>query len=97
MLSSRRSPTFKGLLELFRQPETHNTQADADEIFVQDWEDQGFQASYSRLAASEPVKSDPVAWAGPDARLYLARQIAVSFNEEDFSRDFRSTSIWRVS
>lgn len=75
---SFRAPTFKALLESFNQSVTSSTQADADEIFAQDWEDQGFQASYSRLAASEAPRRDPVEWANSDARIYLAQQIAVS-------------------
>lgn len=54
--------------------------ADDDDIFAQDWEEnQGFQSSFSLLAASRTSASDGdakrTAFAGPDVGAYVARAV----------------------
>lgn len=52
------------------------TAGEADEIFAQDWEEQGFQTSFSVLGASAAPTLDPAAFAGADTRAYVAAQLA---------------------
>ncbi|KAM0752941.1 putative importin-alpha export receptor [Meredithblackwellia eburnea MCA 4105] len=71
------TPTMLALLKLFLLPFTlqKNTSAgDADEINVADADDTGYQASFSKLGASERVRPDPVAHV-QDARAYLAQNL----------------------
>ncbi|SCV72042.1 BQ2448_4736 [Microbotryum intermedium] len=69
------SPTLQALLKLFLLPTTlsKNVSAD-DEIEVADLEETGYQASFSKLGASEKVRADPVAHVA-DPRAHLARQL----------------------
>ncbi|SCZ88440.1 BZ3500_MvSof-1268-A1-R1_Chr2-1g04412 [Microbotryum saponariae] len=71
------SPTLEALLKLFLLPATlsKNVSADADEIEVADLEETGYQASFSKLGASERVRPDPVAHVA-DPRAHLARQLS---------------------
>lgn len=62
-----RSLTYAGLGKLFREPQyfTKNTEAENDlAITAIDFEEQGagYQAAYSRLAASEVPQPDPVGY-----------------------------------
>jgi exportin-2 (importin alpha re-exporter) len=60
-------------------PTKRDQPSDADDAIVTqlDYEEStaGYQASYSRLAASEPTSVDPVAYV-PDARLFLKEALA---------------------
>lgn len=52
-------------------PATDDAALDDAEI-----DEQGYQATFTRLVASRPAKErDASAWAGPDARAYLAQQL----------------------
>ncbi|KDE04885.1 hypothetical protein MVLG_04744 [Microbotryum lychnidis-dioicae p1A1 Lamole] len=71
------SPTLEALLKLFLLPATlsKNVSADVDEIEVADLEETGYQASFSKLGASERVRPDPVAHV-VDPQAHLARQLS---------------------
>ncbi|PWN49609.1 Cse1-domain-containing protein [Violaceomyces palustris] len=70
--------TLEALLRLFLLPQalSKGSQADEDDLALADLEEQGFQASYSKLAASETKKADPASFAGPDVREYFSHQLA---------------------
>ncbi|KZT00874.1 uncharacterized protein LAESUDRAFT_731806 [Laetiporus sulphureus 93-53] len=70
---------FSALAKLFREPEflTAKESGDADAgITAIDYEEQtaGYQAAYSRLAASETISVDPVAYVR-DPREYLGQEL----------------------
>lgn len=82
------TPTLEALLKLFLLPQDRSTGAD-DDISAVDWDDAsaaGFQASFARLSASEPVggrRASPAEvlatkWAGEDARTYMSRELAAA-------------------
>jgi hypothetical protein len=67
------------VLQLLQEQAVVSTggQAEEEEIFAQDWEDTGFQASFSVLAASAaPVRDAAAPFAGADARVFLSQQLA---------------------
>ncbi|GAA5967687.1 hypothetical protein JCM11641_005736 [Rhodosporidiobolus odoratus] len=71
------TPTLEALLKLFALPLplTKNSSADAaaaDELNIIDPEDVGYQASFSKLGASEKPREDPVRHV-EDPQLWLAR------------------------
>lgn len=74
------SPIWPALLEaelkLFLLPSTMATSENVDELEFADAEDQGFQTSYSKLAASESTRVDPAAFVGPDVRKWFSSQLA---------------------
>jgi hypothetical protein len=47
-----------------------------DEVVAGDLEEPGYQASYSRLLASESKKPDPTAAAVPDPRTFFAQELS---------------------
>ena len=68
------------LLKLFLLPLTlsKTSGVDAgDEVAVVDPDDPGYQASYSKLGASERVRPDPVAHV-PEPRTYLATSLVTT-------------------
>lgn len=69
------------LLKLFLLPLplTKNTSANAadDEVEVADLEETGYQASFSKLGASERARSDPVAHVA-EPRTYLATSLVAA-------------------
>lgn len=70
-----RTPTLEALLKLFNSPmplAKNTSAADADEVDVVDPEDVGYQASYSKLGASEKPRADPVAYV-QDPQAHLAK------------------------
>jgi exportin-2 (importin alpha re-exporter) len=74
-----RPSTFGSLVKLFSEPQylTKGTDEDPDAgLTAIDWEEQnaGYQAAYSRLAASETVKADPVAYIR-DPREFLGQEL----------------------
>ncbi|KAK4706174.1 exportin-2 (importin alpha re-exporter), partial [Phenoliferia sp. Uapishka_3] len=74
------TPAMLALLKLFLLPLTlsKNSGADADdEVNVVDPDDTGYQASYSKLGASERVRPDPVAHV-PEPRTYLATSLVAT-------------------
>lgn len=80
-ITSPRPATFAALVKLFKEPE-HLTKKDEEEdpyagITAIDYEEQtaGYQAAYSRLAASETVAADPVAYVR-DPRDYLGEELS---------------------
>ncbi|KAI5479889.1 importin-alpha export receptor [Pseudohyphozyma bogoriensis] len=69
------TPTMQALLRLFLLPGTLTPSTKAtDEIDILDPDDTGYQASFSRLGASERVRPDPVAYV-PEPRTYLATSL----------------------
>ena len=66
------------LLKLFQGPKYVDTKAadTTDALTAVDYEEQnaGYQAAYSRLAASESAPSDPVAYVG-NTKDYLAQEL----------------------
>lgn len=71
---------MQALLKLLTQPqEVRKTDlsadVDADEIVVQDLEAVGYQASFSRLGASEAPSADPLADVG-DVQTLLAQGLS---------------------
>ncbi|BGP55866.1 hypothetical protein JCM8202_002291 [Rhodotorula sphaerocarpa] len=69
------TPTLEALLKLFNSPmplAKNTSAADADEVDVVDPEDVGYQASYSKLGASEKPRADPVAYV-QDPQAHLAK------------------------
>ena len=74
-----RPSIFKALLPAILQPsEAVDRTNEEDDIYALDWEEQGFQASFSQLAASQSARSDPAAFAGNDVKGYLMRQVAAA-------------------
>ena len=78
-LTTLRPLAFGALATLFSEPQhlTKDNNADDDAGFTMiDYEEQtaGYQASYSRLAASEAVSVDPVAHVR-DPQTYLGQQL----------------------
>ena len=78
---SIRPVIFTALLKLFQEPKYHeNKDADANDPYygltAVDYEEQnaGYQAAYSRLAASESAASDPVAYVG-DPKEFLTQEL----------------------
>ena len=76
-----RPTTFTALVKLFKEPQ-YLTKKDEDEdpdagITAIDYEEQtaGYQAAYSRLAASETVSVDPVAYVR-DPRDFLGQELS---------------------
>ncbi len=71
----RRTPTLEALLKLFNSPlplAKNTSAADADEVDFVDPEDVGYQASFSKLGASEKPREDPVGYV-QDPRAHLAK------------------------
>ena len=74
-LVSHRTPTLEALLKLFNSPlplAKNTSAADADEVDFVDPEDVGYQASFSKLGASEKPREDPVGCV-QDPRAHLAK------------------------
>lgn len=74
-LAFRRTPTLEALLKLFNSPlplAKNTSAADADEVDFIDPEDVGYQASFSKLGASEKPREDPVGYV-QDPRAHLAK------------------------
>lgn len=75
-----RSPAFVALSKLFSEPQYLSSSSSNDDphagLTAIDYEEAnaGYQAAYSRLAASETVVSDPVAWVN-DPREYLGQEL----------------------
>ncbi|MBZ6398064.1 MAG: hypothetical protein LBF18_23950, partial [Pantoea sp.] len=70
-----RTPTLEALLKLFNSPlplAKNTSAADADEVDFIDPEDVGYQASFSKLGASEKPHEDPVGYV-QDPRAHLAK------------------------
>lgn len=75
---THRAPTMQALLKLFLLPLPLNKTADnEDEIDIVDPEDVVYQASFSKLGASERVRPDPVAHV-PEPRTYLATSLVAA-------------------
>jgi exportin-2 (importin alpha re-exporter) len=79
---------FSALLRLFQEPKYFKEKDAGSQdpyygITEVDYEEQnaGYQAAYSRLAASESVPVDPVAYAA-DPKEYLAQQILGLYKSE---------------
>nr|ASF90178.1 hypothetical protein SPAR07607 [Bartheletia paradoxa] len=69
--------TMAGVIGLLEKAPTVEAGANADdELFALDWEDTGYQASYSALKASAPAKRDLVAYVGPDEKRFLSAELA---------------------
>ncbi|BGP16685.1 hypothetical protein JCM10213_000398 [Rhodosporidiobolus nylandii] len=78
------SPTLEALLKLFALPlplTKTSSAAEADEINVVDPEDVGYQASFSKLGASEKPRADPVAHVD-DPREWLAKALVEAGRRE---------------
>lgn len=75
-----RPSVFKALISAILQPSEaiDRTKDGEDDIYALDWEEQGFQASFSQLAASQSARTDPAAFAGNDVKGYLMRQVAAA-------------------
>jgi exportin-2 (importin alpha re-exporter) len=78
-LSWSRPATFNALVKLFSEPQylTKDKEEDPDAgLTAIDYEEQnaGYQAAYSRLAASETVVTDPVAYVR-DPQDFLGQQL----------------------
>lgn len=69
-----RPAAMEALLKLFLLPQDLKTTQDED-VAVVDPDELGYQASFSKLGASEPAKRDPVA-SVTDARDYLTKSLA---------------------
>lgn len=75
-----RPSTFTALVELFKEPQylsTTKTDEDPHAVLTDiDFEEQtaGYQAAYSRLAASETPEADPVAYIR-DPQQYLGQEL----------------------
>ena len=67
---------MEALLKLFLLPQDLSSNAD-DDIAVVDPDELGYQASFSKLGASEPPKTDTVA-SIPDARDFLTKSLAAA-------------------
>lgn len=78
-LTRRRRPAaFTALVKLFSEPQYLGSKEEAASGLTEiDYEEQsaGYQAAYSRLAASESAPVDPVAYVG-DVRAFLGRGLA---------------------
>lgn len=74
-----RTPTMTALLKLFLLPLplAKNTSGVDDEVDVADPEDTGYQASFSKLGASERARPDPVAHVA-EPRTYLATSLVAA-------------------
>lgn len=69
---------MESLLKLFALPlpiSKTTSAADGDEVNIIDPEDVGYQASFSKLGASEKPRADPVAYV-QDPKDYLAKGLA---------------------
>ncbi|KAF8513582.1 CAS/CSE protein [Hysterangium stoloniferum] len=96
--------TFTVLLKLFRDPQAlgkskGEDEADADAAFTAvDVEEQnaGYQAAYSRLAASEVVPTDPVAKIS-DPQAFLGQELSRAAQEDHQIRNMISTSDETIS
>lgn len=74
--SVRRPATFESFLKLLLLPRTLPSGADGEEeITVTDLEETGYQASFSKLGASEPARQDPVPDVS-DPAVFMARSLA---------------------
>ncbi|GAA6039444.1 hypothetical protein JCM8097_009549 [Rhodosporidiobolus ruineniae] len=74
------STTLESLLRLLLLPvslEATKSAADGEDVTIVDLEDQGYQASFSRLGASEKPRADPVAYV-EDVKVYLAQGLQVA-------------------
>jgi exportin-2 (importin alpha re-exporter) len=73
----RRPATFETFLKLLLLPRalTKAGEADDEEITVVDLEESGYQASFSKLGASEPLRRDPVPQVN-DPGVFMAQQLA---------------------
>ena len=73
-----RVPAMEALLRLFLLPLpiAKNTSAD-DEVDIIDPEDTGYQASFSKLGASEKARPDPVAYVA-EPRTHLAQSLVAT-------------------
>ena len=74
-----RPPAFAALAKLFSEPQHLTKDKDDDPdagLTIIDYEEQtaGYQAAYSRLAASETTGPDPVAWIR-DPRDFLGQEL----------------------
>ncbi|KAK9897295.1 putative importin-alpha export receptor [Cystobasidium minutum MCA 4210] len=68
--------TFEGFLRLLLLPRSlQSGAADEEEVTVLDLEESGYQASFSKLGASEPARRDPVADV-TDPGAFMARSLA---------------------
>ena len=79
LISTHRSPTYSALGKIFGEPQyfTKSTEIEADvAITAIDFEEQaaGYQAAYSRLAASEMPQSDPVGYI-PNPLQYFQQEL----------------------
>lgn len=73
-----RPATFETFLKLLLLPRALTKAGEADEgeeITVVDLEESGYQASFSKLGASEPVKRDPLPQVA-DPGVFMAQQLA---------------------
>ena len=72
-----RPATFETFLKLLLLPRalTKAGEADDEEITVVDLEESGYQASFSKLGASEPIRRDPVPQVN-DPGVFMAQQLA---------------------
>ncbi|KAK4047158.1 importin-alpha export receptor [Microbotryomycetes sp. JL201] len=69
------TPTMTALLKLFALPLPLSATGEDEVVDVTELEETGYQASYSRLGASEKVKADPVAHI-TDPKMYLAQGLS---------------------
>jgi exportin-2 (importin alpha re-exporter) len=86
LISSPRPAAFTGLLRLFSvfgQLDTNEDDPDAG-ITQIDYEEQtaGYQASYSKLSASENPRPDPASYA-PDAKKFVMGELAKALQSAD--------------
>ena len=76
-----RAPIFLALLDLFTLPQDITyTNGTTDDLLELDPEDSGFQASFSKLGASERNVHDPLAGIG-DEKMYASRALAKRSSE----------------
>ena len=66
---------LEAVLDIFTLPQDLKTGEGAEDLDNLDPEDTSFQASFSKLGASESTVRDPVANV-PDAKLFLSKQLA---------------------
>ena len=70
-----RPMVLEAVLDIFTLPQDLKTGEGAEDLDNLDPEDTSFQASFSKLGASESTVRDPVANV-PDAKLFLSKQLA---------------------
>lgn len=75
ILLMHRPMVLEAVLDIFTLPQDLKTGEGAEDLDNLDPEESTFQASFSKLGASESTARDPVANV-PDAKLFLSKQLA---------------------